>query len=239
MLERTEDGGRTWKRVESPDLNVGERGAFAASNSSLALARPELGALVWIGTGGPGGAMVLSETLGADCSGSGMGDCKPKPGFVHQATPLQGASASQGVFSLAVRAGSGANGPAPVEAVAVGGDYSRPDEAAGTAAYWTARDINGGWRPADKLPAGYRSAVAWDEELKAWITAGPSGSDLSVDGGRTWLPIEHAPAGLAKGGEWNALSLPWVVGPHGRIAKLNAEQLSLPGRKVAAPAGKP
>jgi hypothetical protein len=49
--------------------------------------------------------------------------------------------------------------------------------------------------------------------LKAWIAAGTNGSDISRDDGKTWTPIDD--------GNWNALSLPFVVGPHGRIARLS------------------
>jgi hypothetical protein len=55
--------------------------------------------------------------------------------------------------------------------------------------------------------------VQWSEPLKVWITAGTNGSDISRDDGRTWQPLDD--------GNWNALSLPFIVGPNGRIARLN------------------
>ena len=54
---------------------------------------------------------------------------------------------------------------------------------------------------------------------KAWIAVGTNGSDVSYDDGKTWSPLDD--------GKWNALNLPWVVGPEGRIAKLAA----LPAKK--------
>ena len=45
-----------------------------------------------------------------------------------------------------------------------------------------------------------------------WITVGANGYDVSRDDGKTWHPIDN--------GDWNALSLPFVVGPKGRIARL-------------------
>jgi hypothetical protein len=54
--------------------------------------------------------------------------------------------------------------------------------------------------------------VAWDAEHQAWIAAGTNGSDISYDDGKTWQWLDS--------GNWNALSLPWVVGPKGRIGKL-------------------
>jgi len=53
--------------------------------------------------------------------------------------------------------------------------------------------------------------------LKVWITVGTNGSDISWDDGRTWQLLDN--------GNWNALSLPFVVGPNGRIARLNPATL--------------
>ncbi|MBV8630138.1 MAG: glycosyl hydrolase, partial [Silvibacterium sp.] len=78
---------------------------------------------------------------------------------------------------------------------------------------WTA-DGGKTWIAATKPPHGYRSAVAWDADARAWIAVGTNGSDVSYDDGKTWSPLDN--------GNWNALSLPWVVGPDGRIAKLGA-----------------
>lgn len=114
---------------------------------------------------------------------------------------------TSGVFSLAFRDTK--------YGIAVGGDYQKPDESSGTAA-WTA-DGGKTWVAAERPPHGYRSAVAWDDEAKAWIAVGTNGSDISYDDGKTWAPLDN--------GNWNALSLPWVVGPQGRIAKLDPGKL--------------
>jgi hypothetical protein len=96
--------------------------------------------------------------------------------------------------------------------IAVGGDYTKPNESKGTAA-WSA-DGGQHWTASATPPHGFRSAVQWSEALKLWITVGTNGSDLSRDDGKTWQPMDN--------GNWNALSLPFVVGPNGRIARLNA-----------------
>ena len=54
--------------------------------------------------------------------------------------------------------------------------------------------------------------MAWDTGDKAWITVGSNGSDISYDDGVTWQWLDS--------GNWNALSLPWAVGPNGQIGKL-------------------
>jgi hypothetical protein len=179
---------------------VGEA-AFAGSNSCLALApfHTEDGSAreIWFATGGPEGSRVIHyrhfnggepETVSRSVS-----DVREFP-----------RSTSGGIFSIYFRDSD--------HGVAVGGDYAKPNKSAGTVA-WTA-DASQTWASSSKPPHGYRSSVQWSEALKAWITAGTNGSDISRDDGRTWQPLDD--------GNWNALSLPFVVGPKGRIARLNA-----------------
>ena len=167
-------------------------GAFAASNSS---AIPIPKSSHWlIGTGGLSGPRILTLR---------------EPGLDRDTDHCSGAKAplaageSAGVFSLAMRDSK--------HGIAVGGDYKKPAESAGTAA-WT-EDGGTRWKAADKPPRGYRSAVAWNAAEKFWIAAGPTGSDISRDDGKTWQPLDD--------GNWNALSLPFAVGPDGRIATLS------------------
>jgi hypothetical protein len=111
-----------------------------------------------------------------------------------------------------------------VSYVAVGGDYTKPGQV-GVAAYsekWLR------WYAASTPPHGFRSAVAYDAATKTWITVGPNGTDTSTDDGRNWRalrpdPALHEPPDADR--NWNALSLPFVVGPHGRIGKLNPHAL--------------
>ena len=178
--------------------------AFAASNTSLFV----FGSRRYIlGAGGkPGSGVFLSPLL---ISGSGSGPCK------RISVPMTGGTDSSGIFSLAFRDLK--------EGIAVGGDYTKPDEAKGTAA-WT-KDMGLHWTASSKMPHGYRSAIAYDAQTKAWITVGPNGTDVSTDDGRNWQalhpdPALHEPPDADK--NWNALSLPFVVGPHGRIGKLRS-----------------
>jgi hypothetical protein len=177
--------------------------AFAASNSSAFV----FGSRRYIlGTGGKPGAFALISAL--LYSGSGSGPC------LRVTVPMAGGSDSSGIFSLFFRTLK--------VGIAVGGDYTKPNKSAGTAA----RSTDGGktWTASTTPPHGYRSSVQWSESLKAWITAGTNGSDISRDDGRTWQPLDD--------GNWNALSLPFVVGPKGRIARLNPG--AIPAGAVAA-----
>jgi len=100
--------------------------------------------------------------------------------------------------------------------VVVGGDFAKPNERVGTAS----RQDGVRWKVSTTPPHGYRSTVQWSESLKLWITAGTNGSDISRDDGRTWQPLDN--------GNWNALSLPFLVGPNGRIGRLNPTSIPKP-----------
>ena len=170
-----------------------DESAFAASNSSAFL----FGSRRYIiGTGGKGGPRILLSPLLAHPQGGKT--------CLQAAVPLAMGSESAGVFSLAFRDRK--------HGVAVGGDYKKPAVHLGTAA-WT-QDGGLHWTAASAPPRGYRSAVAWYPEGKAWIAAGTNGSDFSLDDGKTWQALDD--------GNWNALSLPFVVGPDGRVGKLRA-----------------
>jgi hypothetical protein len=216
---KTENGGRSWKRDahEGLSLKGHSPAAFAASNSCIARGnRLFAQGLV---TGGKDGAMLFSRLNYPDFDKSKgiLGRMKWKElGWKTVSMPLAAGTENSGAFSIGYRypltigicqgCGFGENS----RFIAVGGDYIKPNESAGTAA-WSA-DGGDHWSASAKPPHGYRSAVQWSEQLKAWITVGTNGSDLSHDDGKTWQPLDD--------GEWNALSLPFVVGPKGRIARL-------------------
>jgi hypothetical protein len=108
--------------------------------------------------------------------------------------------------------------------VAVGGDYKEPNSSSGTAAW--SKDGGQHWHAATTPPHGFRSAVAYDPPSKTWITVGPNGTDISTDDGRNWRPLHPSPNEPADADQhWNALSLPFVVGPHGRIGRLRPTAL--------------
>jgi photosystem II stability/assembly factor-like uncharacterized protein len=179
--------GFTWVEQKGPPA-LPQEGAFAASNSSLFVRGAHE---AWFGTGGAGGGRIFHTDDGGKT-------------WTVAKTPLRHDSEGAGVFSLAF---SDAR-----HGVAVGGDYAKPDESAGTIAVtedggktWTA--------PGSPLP-GYRSAVAYVEDRKMWIAVGTSGSDVSLDRGRTWKSFDKA--------GFNAMifagAVGWAVGPSGAIS---------------------
>jgi photosystem II stability/assembly factor-like uncharacterized protein len=190
-LRRTSDGGKTWN-LDSESLQVlpGES-VFAASNSAMTVQKGK----IWLGTS-------KNRIFWKD----------PAAPWRNGVAPLASGNDSSGVFSVAFRDRE--------HGIAVGGDYRKPTESSGTAAYTS--DGGKHWINPSKPPHGYRSAVAWDEQNKVWITVGSNGSDISYDDGKTWQWLD--------GGNWNALSLPWVVGFNGQIGKLG----TLPPRRTGA-----
>jgi hypothetical protein len=210
VLLFTLDKGKTWHPVKTSDLASGPEkiGAFAASNSSLTLHAND--DVPIFGTSGPGGPWLYSPDVVCTALSAAADPVSCYEGglrFDRQALPMAGDSASAGIFSIQ-SISSAIEGFA---SVAVGGDYTRPSEGKGTAAW--SQDLGQHWAAPTTPPHGYRSTVQWSEPLKLWLTAGTNGSDISRDDGRTWQPLDN--------GNWNALSLPFVVGPKGRIARLN------------------
>lgn len=190
----TEDGGATWQRQSPPPALKGE-GAFAASNSSVVLRRDGDHLEAWFATGGPGAARVFHS---ADAGRT----------WSVATTPIRNDGASAGIFSIAFADAE--------HGVAVGGDYSKPDQDQHNIAVTS--DGGRTWtEPPGARPKGFRSAVAFLRDRNAWITTGTSGSDVSYDSGKTWAAFDSA--------AFNAISsvsssATWAVGPKGRIAGL-------------------
>ncbi|WP_328979286.1 oxidoreductase [Streptomyces canus] len=190
----TSDGGRSWNVLPNTGMPAaldGEAG-FAASGQCLVSSGPRD---VWLATGGAARARVLhSADRGLTWTASD--------------TPIPAGDPAKGVFALAFR--DRAHG------LAVGGDY-RPDQSSPQAA---ARTGDGGaaWRPAAVPVSGYRSGVAWLPHSRTTALAvGPTGTDLTTDGGRTWRTVDT--------GSYDTVDCMvdggcWAAGEKGRVARL-------------------
>jgi photosystem II stability/assembly factor-like uncharacterized protein len=186
----TDDGGETWKHEKTPAAQPKE-GAFAASNSCLFVIGLHE---VWFGTSG---ARVFHSSDGG------------KKWSV-STTPIRNDSASAGIFSLVFLN--------PLYGIAVGGDYSKPEDAAHTIAI--TEDGGKKWAAPEGSPSGFRSAITYLADLKMWIATGTSGSDVSTDKGKTWKQFDK--------GNYNAMSFllsyaGWAVGPKGAVARFGVE----------------
>ena len=223
----TLDCGEKWERQKTlPEALPGEA-AFAASNSVLLLGGFADRAFV---SGGPTGARLMSFTTYVDFSApEGQRPSNPPPYQIsrwsYTKIPVIHPSDSAGAFSMGWTEG---HGP-----VVVGGDYQHPDQRDQSAWYWDDEADALGFKLAKTQPHGYRSAVAYDTKTETWITVGPNGTDVSSDYGRNWRPLKpDTKRGDSSDADsnWNALSLPFVVGPNGRIGKLRPDFLTQPAK---------
>ena len=209
----TRDGGDSWSRSSNSVLGASEKesGAFAASNTCIATFSLDQYDIV---VGGKAGSSLLRRSRPLN-----------HKAITWEKVSLPMAQGAEGAraFSLAVHVAMAPHTEllAPdmhVSEVVVGGDYTKPNDPTGTAA-WSG-DSGRHWLASTTPPHGYRSTVQWSQSEKLWIAAGTNGSDVSRDDGRTWQPLDN--------GNWNALSLPFIVGPKGRIARLNPSALPKP-----------
>jgi photosystem II stability/assembly factor-like uncharacterized protein len=197
FLIATADGGDTWAPLPPgarPAAREGEA-AFAASGTSLAVLGKDR---VWLTTGGPVSRVWRSEDRGAHWESA--------------PSALLEEIASAGGFSVAFldeRTG-----------ITVGGDYKAEAASAGNAA--VTGDGGRTWMPVgERRPGGFREAVAFVPGARPPIavSVGPSGSDLSLDLGKSWAPIA-GPAGFHSLSFAKKGKAAWAVGRNGLIAKL-------------------
>jgi photosystem II stability/assembly factor-like uncharacterized protein len=188
-IAATDDGGRSWHvlpNMEMPPAVVGEF-AFAASGTCLVTS----GRDAWFATGGGAARVFHSRDGGVTWTAA--------------AAPIPAAEAG-GVFSLAFRN--------PRDGVMVGGDFTAP--ANGVRASGFSHDGGASWQQGGDL-SGYRSGVDWVTFSRATLIAvGPTGSDVSEDGGRSWRAFDATPFDAV-----DCVPLTcWASGPNGAVAVL-------------------
>jgi photosystem II stability/assembly factor-like uncharacterized protein len=188
-IAATADGGRSWHVLPHDGMPPAVDGefAFAASGTCLVTSGHD----AWFATGG-GAARVFHSRDGGRH-------------WTVTAAPIPPTPAG-GVFSLAFRN--------PRDGVMVGGDFSAPGDGA-RASGWT-RDGGASWRQGGDL-SGYRSGVDWVWGARdTLIAVGPTGSDVSYDGARSWTAFDTT--------DFDAVDcVPgtcWASGPNGAVAVL-------------------
>lgn len=190
----TEDHGRTWQRLDSPPLPTTEEGeaGFAASGTCVALPSADS---IRIATGGK-----KSRVLGSDDRGASWWTAEH---------PLDRGGQTTGAYSISFADED--------HGVLVGGDYTKPD-VSDYAAAWT-DDGGRTWNdPTGSPPAGYRSGATRVSDMGplAFVATGPTGTDLSLDGGRSWQPLNEAPgANAARSADGSGTV--WLAGSTGGV----------------------
>jgi len=158
---RTEDGGLSWKRLNTLPMSYEGEINFAASNTCIEYLPS---GKIFIVTGGTKSRILCSFDDGKNWS------------FTE--TPVM-TGASAGLFSVSF---SG-----PGTGVAVGGDFNDP-ERKGTRAIFT-QDGGRHWQAAQNMPAAYRSCVV-SPGKDLFFAIGKTGCDYSTDGGKNWVYID-------------------------------------------------
>jgi photosystem II stability/assembly factor-like uncharacterized protein len=181
--------GENWKELPSDHMPAALQGegAFAASGTCLAVRNIQ--EIIFV-TGGPAARVFYSSNGGGS--------------WTVKSAPIVSGNASSGAFSIALRGKL---------AAIVGGDYKDANKSDRVAAYSV--DAAKNWALSQQQPGGYRSAVTWAGKLL--VAVGPSGEDVSNDGGTHWKA----------GGSLNLNALAardskyiWAVGPNGTVAKM-------------------
>lgn len=195
---KTTNGGTSWKVLPPagmPDALPGEFG-FAASGTCL---QTDPSGVLTLATGGPDAGRVFRSANGGRV-------------WTVTDTPVAGGEAA-GIYSVSFldrRRG-----------VAVGGDYTAPTGGENAAA-WT-RDGGRTWNPiSGQSVGGYRSGSAWTTRVYGGVrvlAVGPTGSDVSYDEGRSWLPLD---AGSFDAVECVDNGVCFASGEKGRVALLQA-----------------
>jgi photosystem II stability/assembly factor-like uncharacterized protein len=137
------ENGQNWRAIppaQMPDAREGE-GAFAASNTCIAIVRGDSDPNIWFATGGKVARLFHSGDRG-------------KSWQVYE-TPIVHAPESAGIFSIAFRD--------PMHGVIVGGDYKHPKKDGPNLAYTD--DGGKTWTLPPLHPLAYFSAVAYDRRV--------------------------------------------------------------------------
>jgi photosystem II stability/assembly factor-like uncharacterized protein len=161
-LAVSRDFGHTWHVRSTKGMPPALDGEFAFAASGTCLVSGPWRNF-WFATGGVATPRIFHSTDGG------------RTWDVEEA-PLRGGPTA-GVYSLDFRSiGKG---------VMVGGAFDAPDDGDNASAFRTY--ASGGWVPSPHPVLGYRSGVAFvPGRPNTAIAVGPTGSDVSVNGGRTW-----------------------------------------------------
>lgn len=160
MVLESLNGGQAWQPIEKEPMMSPDEFVFAASGTTL---RAMKDGTLLVGTGGAQARLLISGNFGSS--------------WKTLAAPVIDPNPSSGIFSVWISD----NG----RIVAVGGDYKREQLAFSNS--WTSNNGGKSWQKPGQFPGGYRSCV---EQVGRFLVAiGPSGGDISGDGGLSWQPF--------------------------------------------------
>ena len=186
----TKDAGETWQNISSKtNIKLGKgEGGFAASGTSIRMFKNN----VFIATGGTKSNLYVFFDKALSVK--------------KYALPILQGEASQGCFSLAVDKKS---------IFIVGGDYLK--DQLSTSNYFYANFYDWKWNKAIQNPNGYKSCIEILGKGKLIIT-GTSGTDYSLDNGKTWITLNKESLNVCRKAKKGNLIL--MAGGNGKIVKV-------------------
>jgi photosystem II stability/assembly factor-like uncharacterized protein len=191
LLLKTTDGEH-WNPLPTDNMPaaLGGEGAFAASNSCIALSDDNN---LFFGTGGPAARVFQSTDGGLTWTAA--------------RTPLLQGNASSGIFSLRFDGHD--------RVLILGGDYKEPALPDRVSAY--SLDSGKTWQLAARQPGGFRSGLAHVGRGSGdWVAVGPTGEDVTEDNGAHWKRTDSLNLNAV---ELLDTQTGWAVGPKGTIAR--------------------
>lgn len=197
FLLETFDGGVTWARMPPDRLPAALPGEGSFASSGTCVAASGTGT-AFVGLGNTGRTRVMRTTDGGST-------------WAVSETPIA-AGEAVGIGSVVAFD--------PMRAVALGGEFGRPD-ARGT---YVALTGDGGqtWTPgaSPTFAGAIYGAARVPGAGESLVAVGPGGSNLSHNGGRSWVSLDTL--------TWWSVDIAspqagWMVGPEGRIVRLRFE----------------
>ena len=192
---RTEDGGKSWEKVDCAHLPRAEEGeaAFAASNTNVVAIEDE----VWMASGGKSANVYYSDDFGENW--------KAYP------TPIIQGGQMTGIFSMDFY--DAQNG------FIIGGNWEQKEVNTNNKA--VTKDGGTSWAlSSDGAGPGYRSCVQYipGSDAMGLMACGTPGISYSNDGGQQWQILsDHAFYTLRFGRDWRCI---WLAG-NGVVARVN------------------
>lgn len=186
----TKDGGETWQNISvKANIKLAKgEGGFAASGTSIRTFKNN----VYVATGGIKSKIYVSTYKCIN--------------WEKYALPILQGEASQGCFSLAVDKKS---------IFIVGGDYLKDQLSISN--YYYANFDDWKWNKAIQNPSGYKSCIEILGKSKL-ITTGTSGTDYSLDNGKTWITLNKESFNVCRKAKKGNLVL--MAGGKGKIVKV-------------------
>jgi len=188
VLLETNDGGETWQPYNNqPDALPGEA-AFAASGTCLRFASNYIG----IVSGGSNARFIHFDLVSY--------------AWRYDPLPIPHRKSSQGAFSFAL---------GKDRFLFVGGDYANDKKADSVAAYARSRmDATLIYNPIKNGPAGFQSGIECLTN-NTFLSTGTPGSNITTDGGKTWVKIDDKSFNVCRKAKRGKLVL--LAGDKGRI----------------------